>query len=232
MEESTQNLEAANNEDMSRQPFAEPQYTLDVYQASALFSEAAVPRSPRTVERYCKSGHLVCKMIDTERNEKYLITRESVIARIKELQQAIPSGHLETERDMSRHVETQRDMSRHDATRDEISDDEKLKLEERIKELERENLDLKIANRGKDYFLDEVKKDKEKEAADRKDMIQQLIEQSFRIGELEGIITHAQIEAPRREQPKIAEQQSNVIDVTPENTSREEIEEESNNLMQ
>ena len=32
--------------------------------------------------------------------------------------------------------------------------------DERVKELDRENLDLKIANRGKDYLIDEMQKER------------------------------------------------------------------------
>src|SRR5437588_3191160 len=112
-----------SGQDMSRQ-LDPSKYTLSAEEASRLFSNAGVPRSPRTIDRYCKSGHLVCKKIDTERNEKYLITRESVIARIKEVQQAIPSGHVQTQPYMTRHVESKPDMSRHDPTRHKITDDE------------------------------------------------------------------------------------------------------------
>src|SRR5215217_854821 len=91
--------------DMSRQ--IDPnKYTLTVEEASRLFSSAGVPRSPRTIDRYCKSGHLVCMKIETERNEKYLITQDSVTERITELQQVVPTGHIQTEHDTSRHVET------------------------------------------------------------------------------------------------------------------------------
>src|SRR5918911_420497 len=121
MDESTQNSTDATSQDVSRQQFDQTLYTLDVDQASALFAAAGVPRSPRSIDRYCKAGHLVCIKIETERNEKYLITRESVTARIKQLQQVVPSGHVETQRDMTRHVGTQPDMSRHNATVDEIT---------------------------------------------------------------------------------------------------------------
>ncbi len=215
--------------DMSRQ-IDPSKYTLTVEEASRLFSNGGVPRSSRTIDRYCKAGHLVCMKIETERNEKYLITQDSVTERITELQQVVPTGHVQTEHDTSRHVVTQPDLSRRDATGDELTDDEKNKLEARIKELERENLDLKIANRGKDYFLERVKEEQSKFDTQRKEMTQQLIDQSFRLGELEGVIRHAQIEAPRSEQPKTTDQVSNVIDVTPEHTKDEEIEEHTSNV--
>jgi hypothetical protein len=207
------------SQDMSRQHDLS-KYTLTVEEASHLFSNAGVPRSPRTIDRYCKSGHLVCVKIDTERNEKYLITPESVTERIKELQQVASTGHVEAQRDMSRHVESEPDMSRHDAMHDQLTNDEKLKLEERIRELERENFDLQITNRAKDYFVDELKKEREYFEAVRQDMTQKLIEQSQRVGELQ--VKVLQLEAPRHGHGKPTEDRSNVIDVTPENTAGEE----------
>ena len=206
-------------QDMSRQDIDFSKYTLSAEEASRFFFNAGVPRSPRTIDRYCKSGHLVCTKIDTERNEKYLITQDSVTARITELQQVVPSGHVQTQRDMSGHVESEPDMSRHDETHDEITEEQKKKLEARIKELELENLDLKITNRGKDYFVEELKQERERFEAVREHMTQQLIAQSQRVGELQ-VKVH-QLEAPRQEEPKPAEQESNVIDVTPENTKDE-----------
>ena len=215
--------------DMSRQ--SDPnKYTLTVEEASRLFSSAGVPRSLRTIDRYCKSGHLVCMKIETERNEKYLITQDSVTERITELQQVATTGHVQTEHDTSRHVETQPDMSRHDSTHQHLSDDEKQKLEIRIKELELENIDLKIANRGKDYFVEELKNERERFETERKEMTQMLIQQSHRVGELEGVIHHAQLEAPRQEEPKATEQNSNVIDVTPDDTKDERIEERTSSV--
>jgi len=224
MDELSKNFEATTSQDVSRQQLDQSLYTLDVDQASSLFSQAGVSRSPRTIDRYCKAGHLTCMKIETERNEKYLITPESVAERIKELQQVMPSSHVETQRDMSGHVTTSPDMSRHDTTVDEITNEEKTELEERIKELERENLDLKITNRGKDYFVDELKKEREFFETVRQQMTQQLIAQSERVGELQ--VKLHQLEAPRQAVPKPAEQQNNVIDVTPEQTKQEETEED------
>jgi hypothetical protein len=215
------------SQDMSRQ--SDPsKYTLNVVEASRLFANAGVPRSPRTIDRYCKSGHLVCMKIDTERNEKYLVTEDSVTERIRELQQVASTGHVETQRDTSRHVETQPDMSRHDMTEEQLTNNEKGNLEERIKELERENFDLKITNRGKDYFVEELKKEREYFEAVRQDMTQKMIEQSQRVGELQ--VKVYQLEAPRQEKEKATDQQSNVIDVTPDDTTRKENAEQTNNV--
>ena len=49
--------------DMSRNDAAErdqARNTLSVDETSVIFADAGVPRSVRTVQRYCKNGHLDC----------------------------------------------------------------------------------------------------------------------------------------------------------------------------
>jgi hypothetical protein len=59
-----------------------------VEEAALLFAKAGVPRSPRSVRRYCERGHLQCVRIDTENaQEQYLITAASIDRRIAELKQ-------------------------------------------------------------------------------------------------------------------------------------------------
>ncbi len=61
---------------------------VSVDEASNLFALAGVPRSPRTIRRYCQRGVLACMRIDTDNNqEQYLIERESTDRRIEELRQ-------------------------------------------------------------------------------------------------------------------------------------------------
>lgn len=67
--------------------------------------------------------------------------------------------------------------------------------DDRIKELERENLDLKITNKGKDFFIDQLKEDRENFAREREGLINQLVESTRQIGALETKLL--QIDAPR-----------------------------------
>src|SRR5689334_3989986 len=60
-------------------------FTLTVEEASELFAQAGVPRSPKTVTRFCNQGHLEFTKADTEKNYKFLIDPSSVERRIKEL---------------------------------------------------------------------------------------------------------------------------------------------------
>ena len=80
-------------------------YVLTTEEASRLFAEGGVPRSPRTITRFCQMGDLECIRVETEKNYKYLIDPNSVEKRIKQLQQAL---HLssKTSPDVSSYVET------------------------------------------------------------------------------------------------------------------------------
>jgi hypothetical protein len=59
----------------------------------------------------------------------------------------------------------------------------------RIKELEKENLDLKITNRGKDFFIEQLQKERE-------GLIQQVVGFSHQVGQLETELR--QLSAPRK----------------------------------
>jgi hypothetical protein len=155
-------------QDMSRHDENVAQYKLSVEEASHIFENAGIPRSPRTVIRYCSQKHLDCIKIDTLRNEKYLVSETSVRARIEELKQVMSLSHDSTRPDMSGHVESYPDTSRHDASSPDMSRNENNEYAEQLKsrvgELERENeelknknRDLEITNRVKDNVLKEAK---------------------------------------------------------------------------
>src|SRR5690349_11843315 len=67
-------------------------YTLTIEDAVALYERAGLPRTPRTVQRYCGNGHLDCRLVEIPYGEKYLITPASVakhIAYIEETRQTL-----------------------------------------------------------------------------------------------------------------------------------------------
>jgi hypothetical protein len=156
------------HEDMSRHDDTVSQYTLTVEEASQAFKNAGLPRSPRTVIRYCSLKHLDCIKVDTERNEKYLVSPSSVHARIEELQQVMAASHVAPRPDITRRDESYPNMSGYNETRPDMArnvDNEYAKqLESRVGELERENeelkyknRDLEITNRVKDNVIKEGK---------------------------------------------------------------------------
>ena len=62
-------------DDLSRQAATTPDtdFTLSIDEALQLYTSAGLPRTPRSVQRYCAKGHLQCRLIETEFGEKYLI---------------------------------------------------------------------------------------------------------------------------------------------------------------
>lgn len=84
-------------------------FTLTIDETLERYARAGLPRTPRSIQRYCAKGHLQCRLIETEFGEKYLIAPGSVdkhIAYIEEVRQTATST------DLSRHAATRRDESR------------------------------------------------------------------------------------------------------------------------
>ena len=124
-------------DDQSRQVATPPDsdFALSIDEALERYTRAGLPRTPRSVQRYCAKGHLVCRMVDTPFGEKYLITSESVekhIAYIEEVvatsrgtsrqvatpvaaenNDALPPEGATTTPDLSRLVATSPDLSRY-----------------------------------------------------------------------------------------------------------------------
>src|SRR5580704_19586116 len=82
------------------------EFTLTIDEAVLLYERAGLPRTPRSIQRYCEKEHLDARRIETAFGEKYLITPASVmkhIAYIEEVRQ------VATRRDQTRHAATSRD---------------------------------------------------------------------------------------------------------------------------
>jgi hypothetical protein len=77
-------------------------FTLTIEDALALYAEAGIPRTPRSIQRYCAKQHLFSRRIETEFGEKYLITRASVEKHIAYIKEVTPA----TSRDVPRRVAT------------------------------------------------------------------------------------------------------------------------------
>jgi hypothetical protein len=82
------------------------EYSLSIEETAQRYEHAGLPRTLRTIQRYCAKGHLDCRRVEIPYGEKYLITPASVathIAYIEEVRQTMPS------RDEPRPVATARD---------------------------------------------------------------------------------------------------------------------------
>src|SRR3954469_22875624 len=67
-------------------------YSLSIEDALLLYERAGLPRTPRTIQRYCANGHVYCPRVEIPYGEKYLITPASVtkhIAYIEETRQTL-----------------------------------------------------------------------------------------------------------------------------------------------
>jgi len=77
-------------DDLSRPVANNPDsdFTLTIDEALKRYAHAGLPRTPRSIQRYCAKGHLDSRRIETSFGEKYLISPSSIdkhIAYIKEV---------------------------------------------------------------------------------------------------------------------------------------------------
>ena len=70
---------------MERAPELAPIYSLDMNQVSGLFDEADLPRSKRTLLRYCQHDKLDCTKVETMHGEQYFVSEASVQRLIAEI---------------------------------------------------------------------------------------------------------------------------------------------------
>jgi hypothetical protein len=90
-------------DDQSRPVATSPdsEFTLTIDDALERYARAGLPRTPRSVQRYCAKGHLDCRRIETAFGEKYLISPASVNKHIAYIEEVRPAA---TRRDVPRQV--------------------------------------------------------------------------------------------------------------------------------
>ena len=146
-------------------------HTLTVRETARMFEAASVARTERTIINWCQPNRQGIARLDSyfDPNErKYYITPQSAEAVIQEeIQRANKSSEALASETFGSSVAHMKHSG--NAT---SSDDRK------FQELEREMMDLKIANRGKDYLIGELNKE-------RKSFFDQLLSANRKMGELE-----------------------------------------------
>src|ERR1700728_3469228 len=92
-------------DDLSRPVATTPdsEFTLTIDEALERYARAGLPRTPRSVQRYCAKNHLECRRIETQFGEKYLISPSSVDKHIAYIEEVRP---VATSRDLPRQVAT------------------------------------------------------------------------------------------------------------------------------
>ena len=160
-------------------------YTLTVREATRFFEAAGVARSERSIVNWCQRNRQGIARLDAyfDPNERrYFITPQSVDAAIAEekaraakvnaeIPLPIPNDRGSGEYDDAEAFRT----TRHEP---ESSNRDHAEVVE-LAELRKENIDLKITNRGKDYFIEQLQKERE-------GLIKQVVDSSQRVGQLES----------------------------------------------
>jgi len=166
------------------------EHTLTSREALKLFEQSGLPRSQRSIERYCRGEKLDCFLDPDE--ERYYITRESADRLIGQLKE-IMARHRQTEfvaagpttSDHVRPGQTPPD-SQQEAT-----------YAEKLKELEDKVFNLEVDKRAKDQFVIHLK---DQIKADRDEFTKKLVFYSRKVGELETKLL--QLDAPKHDPPR------------------------------
>lgn len=149
-------------------------HTLTVRETARMFEAASVARTERSIINWCQPNRQGITRLDSyfDPNErKYFITPQSVEAVIQEeIQRANKSSESPTSESFGSRVEPVKHLS-NNATLEAVD-------ERKFRELEREIMDLKIANRGKDYLVDQLK-------GERAGFFDQLLAANRTMGQLE-----------------------------------------------
>ncbi len=105
MRNDNQRHEAATTTDLSRHAATadDSDYSLSIEDALARYEAAGLPRTTRSIQRYCAKGHLDAHRIETPFGEKFLITPASVERHIAYINEVRP---VATGRDLPRHAAT------------------------------------------------------------------------------------------------------------------------------
>src|ERR1700720_1399673 len=61
-----------------RLAYPDSDFTVTIEEAVERYAGAGLPRTPRSIQRYCAKGHLDCRRIETQFGEKYLISPASI----------------------------------------------------------------------------------------------------------------------------------------------------------
>ncbi len=161
--------------------------TLTVREVARMFEAAGVARSERSITNWCQPNRQGIARLEAyfDPNERrYFITPQSVEAVIAEEKakaakaNAEPLPHLSEEfrTDTPKGSEafrTDPKPTESTPTKSSVQDDAN-----ELAELKKENRDLQIANRGKDYFIEQLQKERE-------GLLKHAMDASHRLGQLE-----------------------------------------------
>ena len=173
-------------------------HTLTVREVARMFETAGVARTERSIVNWCQPNRMGICRLDCyfDPNErKYFITPESVERAIQEEQsRAVRAGEPAPSQESLPKVAAP--SARKETAADEHESGDP-------KGLRQELFDLKITNRAKDMFIEQLQKEREGFALERQSYVERLMTFNRKVGELETRVL--QLRAPRPDVPKPAE---------------------------
>ena len=165
-------------------------HTLTVREVARMFEFAGVARTERSIINWCQPNKLGIPRLDAnfDPNERrYFISSQSVGLAIKEEQAKAVKSVGDSGPGSSVPKNSESPANRPPAgTNGEVSN---------IPSLQQELMDLKITNRAKDYYIEQLKSEREGFALEREDYVEKLINSNRQIGELETKLL--QLQAPQ-----------------------------------
>ena len=164
-------------------------HTLTVREVARMFEFAGVARTERSIINWCQPNKLGIPRLDAyfDPNERrYFISSQSVGLAIKEEQAKAAKLVGDSSPGSSVPKNSESPANRPSAGGSGEA--------ENIGSLKQELMDLKITNRAKDYFIEQLKNEREGFALERKDYVERLVNSNRQIGELETKLL--QLQAP------------------------------------
>lgn len=154
--------------------------TLTVREVARMFEKAGVAKTERSIVNWCRANKQGATRLDCylDPNEgKYFITPLSAERAIKEEQARVGANKMKgASQDQTSVSEGFGNFPK--ASKENPTPDNEADASQQIKKLNQQIFDLTITNTGKDYFIEQLK-------GEREEFIKQLTGQSKRIGELE-----------------------------------------------
>ena len=155
-------------------------HTLTVREAARMFETAGVARTERSITNWCQQNRTGVARLDAyyDPNErKYFMSPQSVELAIAE-EKAKAAKINEPAEPAGRDAEGFGSIP-HAAENVKKSEPVSEGDESKVSELEKEVMDLRILNKGKDFFIEQLKKE-------RQDFFEQVVSANRKVGELEN----------------------------------------------
>jgi len=172
-------------------------HILTAREVTRLFEESGVPRTERSIINWCHPDKHGVSRLDCfyDANErKYFITPQSVDRAINEEQAKAKPSTMPNASETAPHVPNEAASAMREKRHE---DRETFADAQSVRELEGKVRDLEITNRAKDYFIEQLKADREHFAEEHERLMQQLVGQSRTIGQLETKLL--QLDAPKND---------------------------------